>query len=86
MKATFTIAEIAERWSCSPSTVLEHVRSGRLRAINVSSSARRQCYRVPKASLEAFERDRSTDRPAEPKPTTTPRRVPKLAPHELTWT
>lgn len=68
-KQTWTLAEIADRWGCSHSTVLSHVYSGDLRGIDISTNpARRSRYIVPADALEAFEEARETPPPKTPAP------------------
>lgn len=59
-KETFTLADIAERWCCCHSTVLAHVRSGRLPAIDISTNpSKRSRYVVRANDLEEFEHRRT---------------------------
>lgn len=58
-KQTYSLAEIAERWGCSHGTVLSHVRSGSLRAIDISTRpSGRSRYIVRTEDLEEFEQRR----------------------------
>jgi len=66
-KKSFTLAEVATRWSCSHSTALAHVRSGELHAIDISTKPEgRSHYIVPAESLEAFESRRTVAAPSPP--------------------
>lgn len=72
-KEFYTLAEIAERWGVSHSTVLMHVYDGTLQAVDVSTNPKRRSrYIVPTENLEAFETSRTTEPPA---PTTKHKRV-----------
>ncbi len=63
-KPFYTLAELAERWCCSHSTVLTHVRQGTLRAVDISSNSKgRSHYIVPTEAVEAFEAGRMTQPP-----------------------
>jgi len=65
-QATFTVANIAERWNCSHSSVLTLIDLGLLPAIDISTNpATRSRYVVSAEALEAFEAKRTT-RPPEP--------------------
>ncbi len=60
-KPTFTLGQIAEHWGCSHGTVLSHVYSGELVAIDISTNpAGRSRYIVRAEDLEEFERRRTT--------------------------
>lgn len=64
-KEMFTLADIADRWGCSHSTVLAHVASGALRAVDISTNpSARSRYIVRREVLEAFEEARETSPPA----------------------
>lgn len=66
LKATFTIAQLCERWNCSHSSVLALINRGELQAIDISTNpATRSRYVVSAEALEAFETKRTT-RPPEP--------------------
>jgi hypothetical protein len=66
-KQFYTLAELAERWCCSHSTALSHVRSGQLPAVDISSNPRgRSHYIVATESVEAFEAARTTTPPKAP--------------------
>ncbi len=64
-KVFYTLAEVAERWNCSHSSVLNLVYGGDLRAIDISTNPqKRSRYIVPTENLEAFEASRATEPPA----------------------
>jgi len=66
---TYTLAEIAQRWGCSHSTVLTHVYTGELRALDISTNPRqRSRYIVPGDALAEFEQSRATPPPEPPAP------------------
>jgi hypothetical protein len=68
LQQTYTLAEIAARWGCSHSTVLSHVYTGELRALDISTNRRqRSRYIVPGDALAEFEQSRATP-PPEPPP------------------
>jgi hypothetical protein len=72
---------IAARWGVSHGTVLNHVYSGALRAIDVSTNPRRKSrYVVPPEALAEFEASRMTPPPSPPPP---PRRRPRAAQSEV---
>jgi hypothetical protein len=60
-KLTYSVREIADRFEVTPATVLQWIRSGELKASNVSRSrhSKRPRYRVTHAALEAFEASRA---------------------------
>lgn len=63
-KTHWTLQEVAERWNCSYETVLQHVHTGTLGAIDISTPhSRRSRYAVPLEALEEFERTRATPPP-----------------------
>lgn len=79
-KEYWTLGEIAERWCCSHSTVLTHVHTGELRAIDTSTNRRgKSRYIVPTEALLAFERARETPPPEKP----LPRKRVKVRPGEV---
>ena len=58
-KLKITPPEVAKRYGVSAETVLDWIRSGELRAINVArKSATRPRYRVDISDLDEFERGR----------------------------
>jgi excisionase family DNA binding protein len=61
MTQFLTISEVAERYSVDPHSVLDWVRSGELRAVNVGRSPGRKKprWRIPLAAVEQFELIRS---------------------------
>lgn len=66
-KDYWTLAEIAERWGCAHGTVLTHVYTGDLRAIDISTNPKgKSRYIVPAEALEQFERARETPPPETP--------------------
>lgn len=68
-KQHYTLAEIAERWGVSHSTVLSLVYGGDLRAIDVSTNPKgKSRYVVPAAALDDFETSRTTAPPEKPEP------------------
>lgn len=62
-KSGYSLADIAERWSCSHSHVLNLVRSGELTALNIGTG-RRARYVVMADALEEFETRRTVAPPA----------------------
>jgi len=73
-KQSYTLAEVAERWSCCHSSVLSLVKSGELSAIDISSNpAGRSRYIVPFDALADFEARRTVSPPSAPT-----KRRPKL--------
>ena len=58
---TLTVAEVATRYGTTPHTVGAWIRSGELRAVNVSRSrtAKRPTWRIPPTAIEAFEAARA---------------------------
>jgi excisionase family DNA binding protein len=68
-KKKLTPAEVAELWGVAASTVIGWIKSGRLRAVNVSknASSQRPRYRIDSADLADFERLRQVGAP-EPAP------------------
>jgi len=58
----FTPSQIAERYEVGVGRVIDWIKSGRLRAVNVSVSVRskKPQYRVSAAALEQFEQSRTT--------------------------
>ncbi len=66
-KHASTLAQIATRWQCSHSTVLSHVKSGALAAIDISTNpAGRSHYIVTEDALYEFERSRTVAPPFQP--------------------
>jgi len=66
-KQHYTLAEIAERWGVSHSTVLSLVYGGDLRAIDISTNPKgKSRYIVPADSLADFEASRTTAPPEKP--------------------
>jgi hypothetical protein len=66
-QASYTLAEIAERWRCCHSHVLTLVRSGQLTAIDIrTKTSGRSRYIVTSEALEAFEDIRTVAAPATP--------------------
>ena len=60
LQKTITPKQVAERYGCKPDTVIAWIRSGELRAIDVSSrSSTRPRFRVDPVDLEIFENRRS---------------------------
>ena len=57
MSNTFTIREVCERYGVTATTVRAWVRSGELRALNVSraTTSRKPRWRIPQSALDAFE-------------------------------
>ena len=71
---TVTPPELANRWGISPDKVLNWIRKGELKAINVASSPNiRPSYRISEEAIEAFSARRQ---PLQHVPIT-PRRRPK---------
>lgn len=60
---SYSLAEIAERWRCCHSHVLNLVRRGELTAINIGCGKRAR-YVVSSDSLEEFETRRTVKPPA----------------------
>lgn len=68
-KEFWTLGEIAERWGCSHSTVLHHVYTGELQAVDISTNPEgKSRYIVRDESLEEFEAKRAVPPPDPPKP------------------
>ena len=66
-KQSFTLDEIATRWNCSHSSVLQLVYQGALRAVDISTNPnRRSRFVVFCDDLAAFEEARRTLPPAAP--------------------
>lgn len=68
---------LADRWACRPAHVLSLIRSGALRAIDISASAphsRRPAYRIPADEVAAYEQRRQVCK-ASPTPARAVRRV-----------
>ena len=59
----YSLADIAVRWNCCHSTVLNLVRRGDLRAINIGTG-RRSRYVVTAEALDDFEARRTVTPPA----------------------
>lgn len=59
-----TLAELAERWRCSHSTVLTLARSGQIGAIDIGTG-RRAHYIVPLEAVEQYEATRTVRQPAQ---------------------
>ena len=76
-RPSFSITELARRWSCKPDHVRSLIRSGRLVALDVSlaEGSRRPTYRIMLEVLR-FEAARST-RPT-PKPSKRRKRSPDI--------
>jgi excisionase family DNA binding protein len=55
-----TPPRLADRWGVSTDKILSLVRSGELRAINVSEGRQRARYLIDLADVEEFERRRET--------------------------
>ena len=72
-----TVAEVAKRLSVQDEVVLAHIRSGRLRAINVGLGSRRPRWRIAQEALEEFLGARTTSpvQPAKPRRTRRPSQV-----------
>jgi excisionase family DNA binding protein len=68
MSSTFTIPEVCERYGVTAKIVRSWVRSGELRALNVSRSqtSRKPRWRITQSALDAFEALR-TPTPAPPR-------------------
>jgi hypothetical protein len=61
MKSTkLTPPRLADRWGVSCDKVLSLVRSGELRAVNISEGRQRARYLIDLADIEEFERRRET--------------------------
>jgi hypothetical protein len=69
-KKYYTLADLAERWGVSHGTVLTHVYTGDLRAIDVGTNfpKGKSRFLVPAEALEAFETARATPPPEKPLP------------------
>ena len=66
-RQTYSLAEVAERWGCSHSSVLALVYSGDLSAIDISTNpAGRSRYIVPADALHEFEQRRTVAPPSAP--------------------
>jgi hypothetical protein len=55
-----TPPRLADRWGVSTDKILSLVRSGELRAINISEGRQRARYLIDLADIEEFERRRQT--------------------------
>jgi excisionase family DNA binding protein len=75
MSSTHSVRNICERYGVSEHTVLQWIRSGELRAVNVGRrlGAKKPRWRIPQAALEAFELARAV---APPPPRTRRRQRP----------
>lgn len=74
-KKMFSLAEVAERWGCSHSSVLTLVYQGVLLAVDISTNpGRRSRFVVPEDALDEFEA-RRTSKPPEPEPVLKRKRV-----------
>lgn len=61
----FNPAQVAEMWGVSHDKILEFIKSGELRAFDVSSkNSRRPQFKIPRAALGEFEERRSGRDPA----------------------
>lgn len=66
-KEHYTLLEIAERWGVSHSTVLTHVYTGDLRALDISTNPKgKSRFIVPAEALADFEAARATPPPDQP--------------------
>jgi excisionase family DNA binding protein len=72
MSSTLSVRDVCERYGVSEGTVLQWIRSGELRAVNVGRrlGAKKPRWRIPQTALEAFELART----ATPPPPRTKRR------------
>jgi excisionase family DNA binding protein len=61
MSSTYSVRDLRERYGVSEHTVLQWIRSGELRAINVGRrpGAKKPRWRVTQAALDAFEAART---------------------------
>jgi hypothetical protein len=77
-KPSFSVSDLARRWSCKPDHVRSLIRSGRLVAIDVSltEGSQRPTYRIMLEEVLSFEAVRST-RPT-PKPPKRRKRSPDV--------
>lgn len=56
-----TIHQCAKALDCDPRTILAHVESGQLQAVNISTSPRgRPCYRIPRDAWLEWLAERQT--------------------------
>jgi excisionase family DNA binding protein len=65
MSSTFSVRDLCERYHVSVHTVLEWIRSGELRAVNVGRrpGAKKPRWRIPQAALDDFELARTATPP-----------------------
>lgn len=68
MRSTHTVHELCERYGVSEHTVLQWIRSGELRAVNVGRrpGTKKPRWRITREALEAFELAR-TPTPSPPR-------------------
>ncbi len=62
----YTPPVAAEKIGCSPDTIVAFIRSGELKASNLSRGSQRPRWRISKVDLQDF-LDRRSNHPAEPK-------------------
>ena len=51
----FTTSDLMERWKVTRDTVLDHIHSGKLKAIDVGRSPNRPSWRISAEAVEIFE-------------------------------
>lgn len=73
-----TIAEVADRLSCSADQVMRLVRTGRLKAFDIGVGAKRRCLRIPESELDNLPS-------ITPEPKTKPRRRRKPPQPRRQW-
>jgi hypothetical protein len=67
VRRKLTVPQLARQWGVAPNKVLEWIRRGELRAINLASSdSQRPRWAIDLADIEAFERSREAT-PAVPR-------------------
>lgn len=61
----FTVADIRKRYGVSEPTVLTWIRTGAIKAINITRTpgAKRATWRITQAAIDAFELARTTTQP-----------------------
>ncbi len=74
--ATYSPADLAERYKCKPEKVIAWIRAGELAVVNVGNGTRKPRWRVTAEALADFERRRASPAPAAAKATRRRRRAP----------
>jgi hypothetical protein len=71
--------ELAKEWGIDPSTILAHIRAGRLRAFSTSPpGTKRPRWKIPPEAVAEFEATHAAQTPVKPVRSTRRRRDPQF--------